>query len=84
MLGWTLVAGFFTFCGLILFLRYSVLPNIEAHRPRLEQLAGEGSGCRCISNIAAGWQGLNPDLTFRMYRIDDGDGRPALAFRASR
>ena len=43
-LGWTLVAGFFAFCGLILFLRYSVLPNIEAHRPRLEQLAGEGLG----------------------------------------
>ncbi|MFO1344954.1 MAG: YhdP family protein [Rhodocyclaceae bacterium] len=81
VLGWTLVAGFFTFCGLILFLRYSVLPNIEAHRPRLEQLAGEGLGLPVhIGSIAAGWQGLNPDLTLSDVRIDDGDGRPALAF----
>jgi len=29
---------------------------------------------------AAGWQGLNPDLTLSDVRIDDADGRPALAF----
>ena len=62
--GWMLAAAFFAFCGLILFLRHSVLPNIETHRPRLEQLASEGLGLPVhIGGIAAGWQGLNPDLT---------------------
>ncbi len=79
--GWMLAAAFFAFCGLILFLRHSVLPNIETHRPRLEQLASEGLGLPVhIGGIAAGWQGLNPDLTLSDVRIDDAEGRPALAF----
>ena len=79
--GWLLLFSWVSFAGLILVLRYSVLPNIEQHREKLEQLASNALGLPVrIGGISAGWQGLNPDLTLNDVRVDDADGRPALAF----
>ncbi|MGB4347744.1 MAG: hypothetical protein WBJ21_15270, partial [Burkholderiaceae bacterium] len=41
-LSWILVAlciAYFIFCGLLLSLRYVVLPNIDRYKPQVEQLA---------------------------------------------
>jgi len=81
VLGWTLLAAYFAFAGLILTLRYSVLPDIERYRSDIEQLAGRALGLPVrIEGIVAGWQGLRPDLTLSGVRIEDAEGRPALIF----
>ena len=72
---------YFGFIALVLALRYSILPNIESHRPRLEQLATRALGQPVsIGRIEASWYGINPDLTLFDVRIADAEGRPALAF----
>ncbi len=81
VVGWSALAGYFAFAGLILTLRYSVLPNIERYRGDIEQLASRAIDLPVrIDGIVAGWDGLKPDLTLTGVRIDDAGGRPALAF----
>ncbi|HEX5802019.1 MAG TPA: YhdP family protein [Azospira sp.] len=81
LLGWTLLALYFAFAGLILTLRYSILPNIERYRGDIEQLASEALALPVhIDGIVAGWNGLKPDLILSGVRVDDAGGRPALAF----
>lgn len=79
--GWLLLVSWVSFAGLILVLRYSVLPNIEQHREKIERLVSDALGLPVhIGGMSAGWQGLKPDLTLSDVRVDDADGRPALAF----
>lgn len=79
--GWTALALYFAFAGLILTLRYSVLPNIERYRGDIEQLASRALDLPVrIDGIVAGWAGLKPDLTLTGVRVHDAAGRPALAF----
>jgi len=81
VLAWGSVLLCFAFAGLILTLRYSVLPNIERYRPDIEQAVGRGVGLPVqIGGIAAGWDGLRPDLVLSDVRVGDSQGRPALAF----
>lgn len=81
VLVWGVVLLWFAFAGLILTLRYSVLPNIERYRPAIEQAVGRGIGLPVqIGGIAAGWDGLRPDLVLSDVRVGDAEGRPALAF----
>lgn len=81
LVGWTALAGYFLFAGLILTLRYSILPNIEQYRADVEQGASKALGLPVhIGGIAAAWDGLQPDLTLTDVAIDDADGRIALAF----
>ncbi|MFC5302427.1 YhdP family protein [Azospira restricta] len=80
-LGWTLLAAYFAFAGLVLTLRYSVLPNIEHYRGDLEQLASRALDLPVrIDGIEAGWAGLKPDLTLSGVTVSDAAGRPALTF----
>ncbi|MBI2306677.1 MAG: TIGR02099 family protein [Rhodocyclales bacterium] len=81
VLGWGLLAAYFAFAGLILTLRYSVLPNIEHYRGDIERMASKALDLPVrIDGIAAGWAGLNPDLTLYGVTVADAGGRPALAF----
>ena len=80
-LGWVLLLAYFCFAGLVLTLRYSVLPNIESYRGDLEQAATQALGLPVrIGAISAGWDGLQPDLTLSGVTVDDSAGRPALTF----
>lgn len=79
--GWLAVAAYFAFAGLVLTLRYAILPNIERYRPAIEQVASDALGQPVrIGGIAAGWDGLHPDLTLSDVSIADAAGQPALAF----
>lgn len=72
---------YFSFVVLVLVLRYAILPNIENYRADIERLTSEGFGQSVsIGRIEASWEGINPDLTLLDVRIDDAQGRPALAF----
>ena len=72
---------YFGFVVLVLALRYSVLPQIEDYRPRIERLVSQALGQSIsIGRIEASWEGINPDLTLLDVRVADGEGRPALAF----
>ncbi|MFA7293617.1 MAG: DUF3971 domain-containing protein, partial [Rhodocyclaceae bacterium] len=79
--GWLLLLAYFAFAGLILTLRYSVLPNIELYRGDIEQMASRALGLPVrIGGITAAWDGLQPDLTLSEVTVADTEGRPALAF----
>ena len=72
-------AGCCLFAGLIIVLRHAVLPNIDAYRPRLEQLLSESLALPVrIGAVNAYWVGLHPALSLRELEIRDREGRPAL------
>jgi uncharacterized protein (TIGR02099 family) len=76
MLGSLLLAG-----GLILGLRYWVLPNIDAYRGDLERAMTSATGqLITIGEVRADWRGLRPQFTFGKVTVYDQAGRPALAF----
>lgn len=78
---WTATGIYFGFVALVLILRYSILPNIEHYRPAIERMAGEAmQQTVSIGRIEASWAGINPDLTLLDVRVDDREGRPAIAF----
>ena len=77
----SLLVLYFAFVGLILALRYLVLPNIENYRPEIERQVSQAIGLSvAIGRVAASWDGINPDLTLADVRIADPQGQPALAF----
>lgn len=78
--GWTLVAAYFAFVGLILVLRYAVLPSIGQYQESIERTVGQAIGLPVrIGSIEAGWDGLNPHLTLSDVVISDRQGRRAFA-----
>ena len=78
---WGFWLVYFGFVVLVLVLRYGILPNIENYRADIERVTSEGLGQSVsIGRIEASWEGINPDLTLLDVRIDDAQGRPALAF----
>lgn len=77
---WGLVIGYFVFCGIVLALRYSVLPRVGEYQADIERIASQAIGQQVrIGHIDAGWKGLNPELTLTDVRIADTQGRPAFA-----
>lgn len=78
--GWGLVIAYFLFAGLVLTLRYAILPKVGDYQADIEQAASRAIGLQVsIGAIEAGWQGLNPELTLSDVRIADAQGRPAFA-----
>jgi len=78
--GWTLVAAYFVFAGLVFALRYWILPGVGAHARDIEQSISTMLGRRvAIGSIDAGWQGLRPELFLSDVTVFDRDGRPALS-----
>ncbi len=81
-LSWILVAlciAYFVFCGLLLSLRYVVLPNIDRYKPQVEQLASHFLARPVsINTIHASWRGLHPSLRFNDVVIHNQQGEAAL------
>lgn len=78
--GWGLILGYFLFAGLILVLRYTILPGIGLYQADIEQVASRAVGLPVkVGQIEAGWDGLNPQLTLRNVSILDRQGRQAFA-----
>jgi uncharacterized protein (TIGR02099 family) len=82
--GWALLAAFFVFGLLFLALRYWLLPDIDAMRPRVEAIASSALNAPVtIGRIDASWRGLNPVLTLHDVRIS-GRGGGTLSFPRAR
>ncbi|RPI46291.1 MAG: TIGR02099 family protein [Betaproteobacteria bacterium] len=65
--------------GMILGLRYWVLPNIDAYRGDLEQSLTRATGQRItIGEIGADWEGLRPQFSLGKVVVYDQAGRAAL------
>jgi uncharacterized protein (TIGR02099 family) len=76
---WGFCVVYFLFIGLVLSLRYVILPRVDAFRPAIERAIGDGIGRKVsIGRIKAGWRGIRPNLTLRDVTVGDGQGRPAL------
>jgi uncharacterized protein (TIGR02099 family) len=80
VLGWLLVATFFAFGLLLLALRYWLLPDIDAMRPRIESIASSALKAPVtIGRVQASWHGLNPVLAMDDVQITGASGGAALA-----
>ncbi len=76
-LAWTV---FFAFAGLVLVLRFWLLPDIERYRDDIAAAVTRTVGKPVkIGRIEAGWLGLNPRISLSDVRIYDPEGREALA-----
>lgn len=72
-------AGLVVVGGVILALRYAVLPNVESYRGDIETILTRATGQRVsIGEIKADWQGLRPQFSLGRVVIFDNAGRPAL------
>ncbi len=74
-----LVVVYFLFAGLILALRYAVLPNIDAYQPAIEQMTSRALGRQVeTGSLQASWRGLRPHLSLTDVVVRDPAGQPAL------
>jgi len=74
-----LVLAYFLFAALILVLRYAVLPNIDAYKPAIEQMASRALGRQVeAGSLRASWRGLRPHLSLDDVVVRDSAGQPAL------
>lgn len=65
--------------GMLLGLRYWVLPNIGQWRPQIETYIGKALGERVeIGQLKASWRGLNPGLQLRSVTVYGAQGEPVL------
>ena len=69
------------FCVTLLAVRYIVFPKLESNRDRVAQLLATEIGHPVeIDALQTGWDGWNPELDIRGFRIlDRNDGSPLLA-----
>jgi uncharacterized protein (TIGR02099 family) len=76
VLGGAVLVGLFAFGLLLITLRYWLLPDIDAMRPRVEALASRVLKAPVsIGRLEASWQGLRPVLAMNDVRIHGrGDG----------
>jgi uncharacterized protein (TIGR02099 family) len=73
------IALYFAFAGVVLALRYVVLPNIDNYRTTLENFLGDAMQRPVsIRQVEAYWVGLHPALTLHGVDIRDQEGRSAL------
>ncbi|WP_277187300.1 YhdP family protein [Caballeronia sp. BR00000012568055] len=71
---------YFAVAGIYIALRYVVLPQADAFRPRIEQLVSSKLHAQLrIGRISTHWSGLQPVLDIDNLRIDTADGSPGLA-----
>jgi len=74
-----LITIYFIFCGLVLILRYLVLPHVADYKPEIEQVIGRALGRELhIASLDASWQALNPRLELRNVVLLDPAGHSAL------
>jgi uncharacterized protein (TIGR02099 family) len=76
--GLVLAIGF-AFAGMVLGLRYWILPNVEGYREDIARIVSERARQKItIGSIHANWDGLRPQLVLENVTIFDAAGRPAL------
>ena len=79
LFGWTLFIAWLLIVLGVLLLRYAILPQIGDYKAEIEQAASRVVGQEVsIGQIAARWQGLNPDLILDDVRLLDADGEPSF------
>lgn len=79
--GRLLLVGYFAIATLILAGRYWLLPDIDAHRGKVEQALAQAIGLPVkIAAISAAWPGMYPSLSIDGLHLLDKEGRPALSF----
>jgi uncharacterized protein (TIGR02099 family) len=68
-----------TFAGMVLGLRYWVLPKVESYREDIARIVTERARQKVtIGSISANWDGLRPQLVLEQVTVYDTAGRPAL------
>ncbi|HLW11435.1 MAG TPA: hypothetical protein VKU81_01935, partial [Casimicrobiaceae bacterium] len=78
-----LVVG--AFCLLLLAIRLVAYPEVEAHRARIAQWLGSKIGQPVeIDSIVTGWDGWNPKLSIRGFRVLEHAGKSAALFNLPR
>ena len=78
--GWALFVVYLLFAGMLLLLRYYVLPQVSQYRSDVERMASQALGQRItVGSIDADWQGLRPELLLGNVTVYDHDGRAALS-----
>jgi uncharacterized protein YhdP len=76
---WSVLVAGLIFAGVVLALRYWVLPNVEHYREDIARIVSEKAGQKVtIGRISANWDGLRPQLMLEQVTVYDGAGRPAL------
>ena len=79
VLTWVVLALGLTFAGIVLGLRYWVLPDIANYRDDIARYASERTKQKVtIGRISANWDGLRPQLKLENVTVHDAAGRPAL------
>src|SRR5262245_2550038 len=67
------------FAGMVLGLRYWILPKVESYREDIARIVSERARQKVtIGSISAGWDGLRPQLVLEQVTVYDTAGRPAL------
>src|SRR5438874_8629274 len=79
-----LVALIAAFCILLLAIRFIVFPQLESHRTQITDLLAQQIGQPVeLGALASGWDGWNPRLDLKDFRIvDRGSGAPLLSLPA--
>ncbi|MBZ0104168.1 MAG: TIGR02099 family protein [Sulfuricella denitrificans] len=74
-----LILAGLVFAGIVLGLRYWLLPNIADYRENIASSISQSAGQRVtIGEIEAGWDGLRPQLNMHGVDVFDAAGNPAL------
>ena len=79
VLTWSVLAAGLAFAGIVLALRYWVLPDIESYREDIARIVSERAQQKVtIGAIHASWDGMRPQLVLERVTVHDAAGRPAL------
>ena len=79
VLTWSVLAVGFAFAGIVIALRYWVLPNVESYRDDIARIVSERAQQKVtIGAIHGQWEGLRPQLVLERVTVHDAAGRPAL------
>ena len=79
LLTWSVLVVGLAFAGVVLGLRYWILPNIEGYRGDIARIVSERTGQKTtIGSVHANWDGLRPQLKLENVTVHDAAGRPAL------
>ena len=79
ILTWSVLAVGLAFAGIVIALRYWVLPNVESYRDDIARIVSERARQKVtIGAIHARWDGLRPQLMLERVTVHDAAGRPAL------
>lgn len=78
---WTVLVAGLAFAGLVLGLRYWLLPNIDQYRDNIAHAITQAINQRItIGKVSGNWDGMRPELVLENVTLFDPAGRPALEF----